>query len=155
MKNSFAIRIILFLLLLIWMTGIAFPVLFASSRLIIFTPFVKKLFANVCHQQSYKCISINGQQLLVCSRCFGLYLGAFVFSFLSLFLKLSPKGLFKYFILSLFIMFADIFSYNVGLYSYSKYIASLTGIFSGSILFIYILNQIESLFLTLSTSDEK
>jgi hypothetical protein len=52
-------------------------------------------------------------------------------------------------------MFADIISYNIGLYSYSKYIASFTGIFSGSILFIYILNQIELHLLTLRPTDEK
>jgi uncharacterized membrane protein len=137
------------------MAGIVFPVLTSSSRLLIFTPFVKKLYTNVCHQESYKCISINGRQFLVCSRCFGLYFGAFIASFLSLFFRLDPKGLFKYFILSLIILFADIFSYNIGLYSYSKYIASVTGIFSGSILFIYILNQIEIHLLTLIPTDEK
>ena len=155
MKRYYSVRIILFVMLLIWMAGIVFPVLTNSSRLMIFTPFIKKLYTNVCHQESYKCISINGRQFLVCSRCFGLYFGALVASFLSLFIRLDPKGLFKYFLLSLIILFADIFSYNIGLYSYSKYIASVTGIFSGSILFIYILNQIEIHLLTLIPTDEK
>lgn len=155
MNKSYITRITLFLLLLFWMTGIIFPVLTASSGFMIFTPFIKKLYTNVCHQDTQKCISINGKQLLVCSRCFGLYFGALIFSSLSLFLKLDPKGTFKYFILSLFIMFIDIFSYKIGLYSYSKYIASLTGIFSGSILFIYILNQIELHFLTFKATNEK
>jgi len=154
MKKSYILRIILLLSLLLWITGIIFPVLTAASRLTIFSPILKKLYSNVCHQESYKCISVNGREFLVCSRCFGLYIGALIASFLSLFLNLNPKGLFKYFVISLIFMFADIFSYNVGLYPYSKYIACLTGIFSGSILFIYILNQIELHLFTLRLSDE-
>jgi len=155
MNKNILFRLMLFLLLLLWMAGIILPVLTASSQLMIFTPFIKKLYTNVCHQQSYKCFSIGGREFLVCSRCFGLYLGALIASFISLFFKLDSKGLFKYFVLSLIFMFTDIFSYNVGLYAYSKYIASVTGIFSGSILFIYILNQIELHLLTLRLSDEK
>ena len=155
MKRSYAVRIIFFFLLLLWMLCIFFPVLASSSQLIIFTPLLKKMFSNVCHQQNYKCITINGSQLFVCSRCFGLYLGALIISFLSIFIRFNPNGLFKFLLLSLAIMFADIFSYNIGLYSYSKYIASGTGIFSGSILFIYILNQIESHLLSLRQADEK
>jgi hypothetical protein len=50
---------------------------------------------------------------------------------------------------------ADILFYNAGIYQYSKYIAFGTGIFSGSLTFIYILNEFENYLLTIIPTDEK
>jgi hypothetical protein len=52
-------------------------------------------------------------------------------------------------------IFADILFYNTGLYGYSKNIAFGTGLFSGSVTFIYILNEFENYLLTIIPTDEK
>ena len=52
-------------------------------------------------------------------------------------------------------IFADILFYSTGLYGYSKYIAFGTGLFSGSVTFIYILNEFENYLLTIIPTDEK
>jgi uncharacterized membrane protein len=138
-----------------WFCGISFPVITSGSWLYVFTPLVKKLFSTVCHQESYKCISVGGAQFLVCTRCLGIYTGVLVFSFLSLFFSIKLKRPFLLISISLLFMLSDIFLYNIGLYPYSFYIAGGTGLFSGSLLFIYILNEFENYLLTLIPSDEK
>ena len=52
-------------------------------------------------------------------------------------------------------IFADILFYYTGLYGYSKIIAFGTGLFSGSVTFIYILNEFENYLLTIVPPDEK
>ena len=66
-----------------------------------------------------------------------------------------PKHIIKLIIISFLMIFADILFYNAGLYGYSKYIAFGTGIFSGSVTFIYILNEFENYLLTIILPDEK
>jgi hypothetical protein len=52
-------------------------------------------------------------------------------------------------------IFADILFYRTGLYGYSKIIAFGTGLFSGSVTFIYLLNEFDNYLLTLILPNEK
>jgi uncharacterized membrane protein len=118
-------------------------------------PFIKKAYSNVCHQESYKVIAIGGHQFLVCARCLGIYTGVLIFSFILIFIKIIPKHIIKLIIISIVMIFADIIFYTTGLYGYSKIIAFGTGLFSGSVTFIYILNELENYLLTIMLPDEK
>ena len=116
---------------------------------------IKKVYSNVCHQESYKLIAIGGHQFLVCARCLGIYTGVLIFSFVSIFIKIIPKHIIKLIIISFIMILADILFYTAGLYGYSKYVAFGTGLFSGSVTFIYILNEFENYLLTIISHDEK
>ena len=138
-----------------WFLGLSFPIIFSSSEFIILSPFIKKAYSNVCHQESYKVIDIGGKQFLVCARCLGIYAGVLIFSFVSIFVKIVPKHIIRLIIISVMLIFADILFYITGLYAYSKIIGFWTGLFSGSITFIYILNEFDNYLLTIILPNEK
>jgi hypothetical protein len=78
-----------------------------------------------------------------------------IFSLVSLFTDIAHKHIIKLIIISIGLILADILLYSLGLYGYSKIIAFGTGLFSGSVTFIYILNELENYLLTLILPDEK
>lgn len=43
-----------------------------------FTPSIYKAFSLICHQHQELCINIDGTPMPLCSRCMGLYSGAFL-----------------------------------------------------------------------------
>lgn len=49
--------------------------------------FIKNLFSFVCHQIPERSFYINGNPMIICSRCFGIYTGITILFLLSLFLK--------------------------------------------------------------------
>jgi uncharacterized membrane protein len=138
-----------------WFLGLSFPIIFSSSEFIILSPFIKKAYSNICHQESYKVIAIGGKQFLVCARCLGIYTGVLIFSFVSIFVKIIPKHIIRLIIISVMLIFADILFYTTGLYEYSKIIGFGTGLFSGSVTFIYILNEFDNYLLTIILPNEK
>ena len=147
LTNRLSIRFILFILIAIWCTGILSGSLFPDSvYAIIASPFLKKIYASVCHQHIEKSFFINGHYLLVCARCTGIYAGAFIISFISLFSlhKLPAKMKLLYILSSP--MFVDVVSTTMRIYPYSKIIALITGIFFGSAVFAYILAALENNF---------
>ena len=85
----------------------------------------------------------------------GNYTGVLIFSFISIFIKIIPKQLTKVLIISIGIILVDILFYKIGIYQYSKTLAFGTGIFSGSIAFVYILNEFENYLLTIKLTNEK
>lgn len=135
--------------------GLSFPIVFSSNGFIILTPILKKAYTNVCHQESYKCIAIGGKQFLVCARCLGIYTGVVIFSFVSIFTRIIPKHIVRMIVISIVLILADILFYNTGLYGYSKIIGFGTGLFSGSVTFIYILNEFDNYLLTITLPNEK
>ncbi len=146
-KRSF-IRAIFFLALIIWCSGFSILVLFPNSKFTyILLPFLKRDYGTVCHQIDAKTFYINGNRLLVCARCTGIYLGALVTSFISLFIITKFNIPIKYFIIALIPMVIDVVFSSIGLYHYSKILAFSTGILFGSIVFMYILHSIENHFL--------
>jgi uncharacterized membrane protein len=138
----------------VWYIGLSFPIIFSSSQFIILTPLIKKAYFNICHQESYKVISIAGHQFFVCARCLGIYTGILIFSFASIFMRIIPKHMIMLMIISFVLILADILFYMTGLYGYSKYIGFGTGIFSGSVTFLYILNELDNYLLTITIPDE-
>ena len=139
------IRTSLFLLILIWCLGFLSPLIYKSNNLALLTyPFTKKIYSIVCHQIGAKTFTVNGEKLLVCARCTGIYLGALTASLISNFIYIKDiKGV-SIFLLSLIILLADVLLTTAGVYHYSKYIAMATGLFFGSVSFVYILNIIEN-----------
>lgn len=60
---------------LVWLSAIvAAPILFASNLTSISSP-IYTFFSYICHQISDRSIHIDGHQMAVCSRCFGVYFG--------------------------------------------------------------------------------
>jgi uncharacterized membrane protein len=134
-------------MLLIWCIGFSSPSLFPNSQLIkIFHPVIKNLYGTVCHQQNDKTFIFSGQKFLVCARCTGIYFGALLMSFLSLFFftKLQLKSKALYFA-SAPILF-DVICSTFEIYKYSKDVAFITGMFFGSIVFLYIASILENNF---------
>ena|ERR1035437_4713504 len=154
-KSGRLLRITIFLFISVWYLGLSTPIILSSNGLYVLTPLIKKIYSNVCHQETYKCIFLGGQHFLVCSRCLGIYTGMLIFSGLSIFLGLKPKYIKRLLVFSLTFILIDILLYNIGLYKYSQYIAFVTGLFFGSVTFIYILNEFENYLLTITPFHEK
>ncbi|QQS34614.1 MAG: DUF2085 domain-containing protein [Ignavibacteriales bacterium] len=130
---------------LLWLTGIVSPVLITNSQLSNYIiPVINYPYSLVCHQNADKTLHIHNASLLVCSRCTGIYMGAFISS---IFLLMISRFTFnkKYFLwIAPLPVLLDIIFINSGLYTYNKPVAFGTGMFSGSILFIYISNEIKN-----------
>ena len=135
MKPS--IKIFLFLLLFIWTTGILSASILSASNLH-YIPLVKKIFAPVCHQQLYKTIIIEGNALMVCARCSGIYFGGLVSSFILFFLMKDFLPSIKVLFIAALPMLLDVILYSSGFYEYNKIISFLTGFLFGSAALFYI-----------------
>ncbi|MHB1686201.1 MAG: DUF2085 domain-containing protein [Ignavibacteriaceae bacterium] len=148
------LRLSLFFLILIWCIGFLTPVLFNENNFVVLTyPFTKRIYSIVCHQLSQKTFTVNGEKLLVCARCTGIYLGTLTASFISIFYFPDEiKGI-NLFLASLIPMLADVLLTSAGVYHYSKYLAMSTGLFFGSVSFVYILNVVENNFLIRSNGN--
>ncbi len=142
-----AFRIFLFISLLIWCFAFSFNSIFHGTiEAGLAYPFLKRTFHMVCHQIKEKTFTINGAKLFVCARCTGIYLGALVTSIVSLFYvrKISLK--IKLLYISMIPMLIDVACSTFNIYHYSKMLAFFTGLFFGSIVFVYILAAIENNF---------
>lgn len=122
-------KIILFLLISFWCIGFTYPL----SRLIgmsnpIVEFFLKNSYGSVCHQQQDKLFEISGIKLFVCWRCAGIYLGAFTAGFFNLFISKKILITNFLFVASSIPMVVDVTLYSSGVYSYSNWIAFLTGV---------------------------
>jgi uncharacterized membrane protein len=99
----------------------------------------------VCHQQPQKILTIGGVETMVCARCTGIYIGMFLSSVIFLFKDFSRDFDVKFLIFSSLPMLLDVIMYSCGIYSYSKATAFLTGLFFGSIGFLYFYNSVKEL----------
>jgi len=142
-KKGTAVKITLLGMALLWFSGIVLPALiYFQPGIAILLPFLKITYSHVCHQIPQKCMSVNGFELLVCSRCFGIYTGILLASVISLFHFLQIKQKTKLFFLSAAPMLIDVICTTTGIYGYNKIFAFITGVIFGSIVFAYILNII-------------
>jgi uncharacterized membrane protein len=141
------IRFVFSLALLFWIVGIISPCI-SNSFIQSSYPYQKLLYSNVCHQNTYKSFTCNNIPLLVCARCSGIYLGAFLISILVLIsnIKLNVKT--KYLIMFSLPMLIDVILLSLRFYNYNKMISAFTGFLFGSVVFIYILSGIENLLFT-------
>lgn len=139
-------RIIVFSLTSIWFSALNTDFLITIiPQLLYIKFFLLKTFSLVCHQDQEKVLYISGFCTLVCSRCFGIYLGALISSFIYLFGKI--KFLFRKNVPVLFIspIILDVIFVELGIYTYLKMAALITGVLFGVICFSYILTALESL----------
>jgi uncharacterized membrane protein len=133
---------------MVWCFGFSFESLFPNSSLAAVSyPILKHAYGEVCHQLPSKTFLIGSQKLLVCARCTGIYLGALLISFFSLFFIKKLNFGIKLLYISLAPMLIDVIFSTLNIYKYSKLIAFGTGIFFGSIVFVYILAAIENNFI--------
>ena len=145
LSNRLLIRLILFIAVALWCTGILYNSLFPDSAFtIISSLLLKKMYGVVCHQRIEKTFLVNGHHFFVCARCTGIYAGALLISFLSLFSFPKLPGKVKFLYILSFPMLVDVLSTTLGIYSYSKFIAFITGLFFGSVVFVYILAALEN-----------
>lgn len=146
-QTSFYIKLLIFFMLLIWCTGIFFPVLSVTTQSYLVSHiFLDKIYSLVCHQENSKSYFFSGIKIEVCARCTGIYLGALIISIPGMIfskLKFHSK---KILLLSIGIMTADVFLYSVGFYHYSRLVALLTGLILGSVSIPYIFEGINEYF---------
>jgi uncharacterized membrane protein len=136
-------RFCVFFVLAVW-----FILIFAewlvplNEHFLFIIPLLKKTFSLVCHQQEQKLIISGIYHSLVCSRCAGIYFGLLFTSGISLFIQVKNSPDIKFLSYALVPMLADIFCYSVGIYTYSRIIAFITGLFLGSTGFLYFYSAI-------------
>jgi uncharacterized membrane protein len=144
----FKYRLVLFLLLLVWCSGI-FVELFIplNNHLLFALPFLQKTYSLVCHQQNAKLLVFDNAETLTCARCTGIYLGLFFVSIIFLFKNFTGNFKVKYLVLASAPMFADVILYSLNVYHYSKMIAFSTGLLLGSVGFLYLYKGLNNLIL--------
>ena len=141
------IKIFIFILISIWYAGIFFECLSKFyPKSIIILPFLKKTYSLVCHQNLEKLIELNYGHTLVCSRCAGIYSGILLASIFSLFIKKEIKINLKLLSISTMPLIIDVFLTLLNIYTYSKTLAFFTGLFFGSVLFLYFYKSLINLF---------
>lgn len=135
---SLKFRIVIFVLLTLWLFGIFYEWFIPVDHYLNITyPIIKRTYSLVCHQDSHKLIEFNNRKTLVCSRCTGIYIGTFLISLVFLFKVHFTLPSLKIFISVILITLFDVLSTTFGLYHYTKIIAFTTGLFLGSIAFLY------------------
>jgi len=92
-----------------------------------------------------KCISIGNASMLVCSRCAGIYFGAFTAGLLGL-LLIVPSISRRVLLLSTIPLAIDVLFVLTGVYTYSQGIAFATGLVFGGVVYLFLLNELENLF---------
>ena len=141
--HSKKILIIFLIFISIWCLGIISPVIFHhENAFIIAKPFLNQVYSTVCHQVNEKTISYEGEDLFVCSRCAGIYFGLFIVGLAAFFLRKNIKNSFYLVLIFSLIMLLDVSFSTIGVYSYSKLAALLTGLLLSSAIFLFVLDQL-------------
>lgn len=141
-KFNLTLNILFSSILLIWIVGFLWNlIIFHFPYMIKFLPFLKYNYSIVCHTHVEKLFEFWNIKTLLCSRCSGIYLGAFISS-IAILLGLKKNISTKFLLLSLLPILLDIILYTLGIYNYSQYVALSTGLLLGSLGFIYIHNSI-------------
>ncbi|GAB6281659.1 MAG: hypothetical protein STSR0008_04000 [Ignavibacterium sp.] len=139
------ILIFIILSLIIWLIFSFIQIIFPKNEIVIlFSPFIKKLYSNVCHQADHKLLIINGEKTFICARCIGIYFGSLI-SLLLLFIlpKFKIKINLKIILFSFMILISDVILHTLHIYDYSKVLALFTGIFFSFILTRFTINSIK------------
>ena len=141
----FIAKLIMIIPLIIFCMGLIFPLVSPDlNAKIILTKVLSKTYSVVCHQSEKALIYFNDYPTMVCARCLGIYFGALLLLLFTIVKSFSTNfDLNPLFILSA-PMFIDAIAVRLGLYTYSKKIAFITGLIFGAIILFYILETIES-----------
>ena len=138
-RQIILIKFLLIFAVGLWCTGFLLPVLLpeiAGNNL--FYQFLKLCYSHVCHQSEEATFYFNGSHLLVCARCSGIYLGAFLVLIPLCLVNPNRELSLKPLIFFSAPLIIDAFAVRLYIYSYSKINAFITGILFGSIMIIYI-----------------
>lgn len=106
-----------------------------------FSAYGQFAFSIICHQKEDRSFHINGQQMPVCHRCLGIYLGA-LFGFLSFIIYRDMK--LSYFLISLLPMALDGGTQLIGLRESNYIIRLATGGIAGTACALFIMPGILS-----------
>jgi uncharacterized membrane protein len=142
-SQKYLVRVLLVASLTIWCAGILYPILFSSFNNLLFHSIINHNFSLVCHQIEEKTFTIFGMKLLVCSRCTGLYFGAFFVSITTLLSKMKININLKSIFIASFILLLDVVFVSAGLYNYAKLISFTTGLVVGIQIYLLILPILE------------
>jgi len=143
-KKIILLRFILLSIISFWIFGFLLPTITSANNTL---PgfLLSRVYSKVCHQESIKCISIGNASIMVCSRCAGIYFGAFSAGLLSL-LLIVPSISRRVLILSAIPLAIDVFFTFTGVYNYSQGLAFATGLVFGGVVYLFLLNELENLF---------
>jgi uncharacterized membrane protein len=131
------------MIICLWCFGIISPVVFHNSKAFLITkPFLNQVYSTVCHQEHEKSINFDGNDLFVCSRCIGIYLGLLIIGLSTLIFTKRIKNNFYLVPISSLVMLIDVSSSTFGIYTYSKPFALVTGLLLGSTIFLFVLDQL-------------
>ncbi|MEW6653476.1 MAG: DUF2085 domain-containing protein [Bacteroidota bacterium] len=149
---NLALRFLITLLLAFWLLGIFLEWLLPIiPQLSLFVPFLQKSYSLVCHQQHNKLLSNSIYHSFVCSRCAGIYAGLFASSIIALFFPFRSEPSIKFILSALILMLADVLLCFIGVYSYSKSLAFITGLLLGSAGIIYFYSALKKLIIELNS----
>ncbi len=142
-KKYIIIKVVPFVLLIIWLIAIFSPLLEPISKSFsIISLLFMKMISSVCHQDHDKSVLL-GKHIYVCARCAGIYVGSFLCALILIFgVKINIKNL-KLLSITSILLLADVLSVNLGLYDYSHTIAFCTGLLFGLIIYQYLVETIE------------
>ena len=143
--NNFLIKIVFISIVSIWVIGFLQPILF-NHQDVVLNYIVKRIYSPVCHQDYNKCINIEKNAMLVCARCAGIYSGALIAGLTAILFQFAFIKI-KTLLIFLLPLLVDVSFTTAGIYSYSKTLAFTTGLIFGIILSLFLLNEIEDLFL--------
>ena len=144
--NTILFRFSILLLLVTWIFGFLAPILFQAYNPV-YQYLLDRFYSTMCHQDAEKCILIKNESMLVCARCAGIYIGAFIRGLVSLIRKQFKINLSTIIIMALPLL-ADVFLTATGIYVYSQIRAFITGLIFGSMVYIIIISELENLLFT-------
>jgi len=139
------IKILFISIVTIWILGFIQPTI-SNNQDTFINYILKRIYSPVCHQDYNKSIIINSNAMLVCARCAGIYFGALIAGLSALLFQFTSIKI-KTLLILIVPLIVDVTFTTVGIYPYSKTLAFITGLVFGSIVSLFLLCEIENLFL--------
>ncbi|PKL89647.1 MAG: hypothetical protein CVV23_04025 [Ignavibacteriae bacterium HGW-Ignavibacteriae-2] len=139
-------RILLIIIILLWILGdFSFLLASLSEYFLVTGLYLNKTYSLICHQNPDKLICIDNNCTLLCTRCTGIYIGSLFTSIVTVLVDKTSTPNIGYMVAASSLILADVVLYNSGIYNYNKIISFSTGLFFGSVGFLYIRSGLEKL----------
>ena len=101
-------------------------------------PFISwqfQFFELLCHQDTARSFTINGEQMAVCSRCLGIYtsflIGILVMPFFALFRQIKYRYYFRFLITTIILNLVDVIGNFINIWTNTNISRFLLGILFG------------------------